>query len=408
MKKIGMFAMCMFAGLVASAQANVVKEAEHMIKASSPNYEEALKVLQPALTNPETEGLEMPWYLSGKANYGIYDNAYIQESLGTPLNNEQKLAAGKATLEGYHAYMKALENGQKLNEKGKPVGKKTKEILKTLGGSSAQLRNAGVFLYDAQDYPAAYDVWELYVNLPGNPALGKNAPAADPDDLLGQIVFYQALAKYFVSDYAKSLEKVQRARELGIENVNLYRVGMDAAGRLNDTITMLEFAQAGCDKFGNEDFSFIGQLINDKLATKNYTAGRELIERALTTTPDSNAVMRSQLYDALGYVYEQEEDMDKASENFQKAIDIDPSAAKPYFDLGRIIYNRAIKLDEEGSVTGSRNEEVVPDLIKAAELFEKAYSIDENSMNQIPGILYRLYYRLGPGYEDKTELWKNM
>ena len=118
--------------------------------------------------------------------------------------------------------------------------------------------------------------------------------------------------------------------------------------------------------------------------------------------------MRSQLYDALGYVYEQEEDMDKASENFQKAIDIDPSAAKPYFDLGRIIYNRAIKLDEEGSVTGSRNEEVVPDLIKAAELFEKAYSIDENSMNQIPGILYRLYYRLGPGYEDKTELWKNM
>ena len=28
MKKISMFAMCMFAGLVASAQANVVKEAE--------------------------------------------------------------------------------------------------------------------------------------------------------------------------------------------------------------------------------------------------------------------------------------------------------------------------------------------------------------------------------------------
>ena len=55
-----------------------------------------------------------------------------------------------------------------------------------------------------------------------------------------------------------------------------------------------------------------------------------------------------------------------------------------------------------------RKAKVDPLLLDAAKLFEKAYSIDSTNLNNIPSILYRLYYRLGAGYEEQAENWKNM
>ena len=44
-------------------------------------------------------------------------------------------------------------------------------------------------------------------------------------------------------------------------------------------------------------------------------------------------------------------------------------------------------------------------LQKAAEYFEKAYSLD-SSMPQLPATLYSIYYRLGVGFEDKAAYWE--
>ena len=46
-------------------------------------------------------------------------------------------------------------------------------------------------------------------------------------------------------------------------------------------------------------------------------------------------------------------------------------------------------------------------LLDAAKLFEKAYEIDSTNLTNIPSILYRLYYRLGAGYEEQAETWKD-
>ena len=45
-------------------------------------------------------------------------------------------------------------------------------------------------------------------------------------------------------------------------------------------------------------------------------------------------------------------------------------------------------------------------LLQAAELFEKAFNLDEDTMSNVPGILYRLYYSLGQGYEEQTKYWE--
>lgn len=406
MKKISLLGVCLLTGLSAMAQAYLVKDAEHMLKDSNPDYKKALETIKPALTNPETAETMMPWYLAGKANVGVYDEGLLQESLGNHMDNPKKLEVGHALVDAYNAYFKALHLDSVPDAKGKIKPKKSKEILKNMAGSYPQLRNAGIFLLQAQDYKGAYDAWELYVTLPENPVMGKSAPVADPDSAVGEIMYYQAASMLSVNEDQKALDKLRQAEAKGYTPVDVYTYAVEAARRLNDTTTMVEYAEKGYNKYGTEEISFIGQLINAKLASNDYAACYDYVNRAIEITPAENVSMLSQLYDIKGYILEQENKIAEAQDCFQKAVDLDPKNAKGYFDLGRIIYNKALKLDEESNNT--QTDAVKTQLLEAADLFKKAFELDEQGMSQIPNILYRLYYRLGAGYEQEADTWKLM
>ena len=135
MKKISILGVCLLTGLAAMAQVSLVKDVEHTLKGSSPDFQKGLNDVQPALTNSETAGTMMPWYLAGKAGFGLYDNLYVQESLGATLTPDQKKTAGHALVDGYNYYFKALHLDSVPNEKGKIKPKKSKEILKAMASN---------------------------------------------------------------------------------------------------------------------------------------------------------------------------------------------------------------------------------------------------------------------------------
>ena len=58
------------------------------------------------------------------------------------------------------------------------------------------------------------------------------------------------------------------------------------------------------------------------------------------------AAVKSQLYDILGVIYEQQDKSEAAIEAFDKAISIDATQGKNYYDKARVIYNQAVKIDE--------------------------------------------------------------
>ncbi|MDE7411462.1 MAG: hypothetical protein K2M94_05420 [Paramuribaculum sp.] len=408
MKKISLIGLSLMSGLFALAQADAVKHAEHIIKSSNPDFVQAKEVITPALTNPETAETMMPWYLAGKANIGIYEAGYMQESLGNPMDAAQKKVAGHALIDAFNQYYKAMHLDSIPNEKGKIKPKKSKEMIKELAGLYPQIRNAGIFLIQAQDYNGAYDAWEIYAQLPGDARLGKEAPTADPDTILGETCYYQGAAMLAAKDgdYKKALNKLEQAEAYGYAPIEVYVYATEAARLLNDSTTMLEYAQKGYDKFGTQEISFVGQIINSKLAKNDYDECYRLIDEAISNTPEGNAPIMSQLYTVKGNLLDQQEKYAEAEQCFDKSIQYDDKNAKAYFDKARMIYNAAVRLDEEAN--NAQSQEVKDQLLKAAEYFEKAYNLDEVNMTQIPNILYRLYYRLGAGYETQADVWKNM
>lgn len=405
MKKISILGVCLLTGISAMGQASLVKDVERQLKGSNPDNAKAMEAIQPALTNPETSNTMMPWYLAGKAGFGIYDDAFLQQSLGNELKGEQKVAAGKGLLDGYNYYIKALHLDSLPDEKGKVKPKKSKEIISQLVGAYPHFRNAGVFLFDNQKYDEAYDAWEVYVNLPNNPLLGNKAPKADPDTIVGQIIFYQGVAALSNNQSQKALDKMRQVIPTGFNNIYVYTYGTEAARRLGDTASMLEFAQNGYEKYGTEDVSLIGQLINAKLEARDYPAAFDLVSQAIEKTDPSNVSMISQLYDIRGVIYEQDGKIEAAINDFNKAIDVNPNAAKAYYDRGRMKFNSALEKADQSNDTIS--DEIKNQFLSAIEDFKKAYELDD-TMSQIPGNIYLAYYKLGAGYESDANLWKSL
>ncbi len=420
MKKISLLGLGLFTAMAATAQTNVVNDAKHMLDQAKPDYAAVQKTIQPALQDPSTANTAMPWYINGKAGFGIFDNAYMQEALGTQLSAAQKKAAGAGLLEGYNSYIKALPLDVEIDKKtGEPKldkktgkakpGKLVKEMVKTMKDNYISLKTGGIYLFDVQDYSGAYDVWEMYVNLPSSSVLGDDAPKAEADTLVGQIMYYQLLAALSSDRNAEALAKVPQIEKTGYKNIDVYVYGIEAARRLNDSIAQLDLAKRGYAQYGTQNVSFVGQLINEHLQHNDFDGCYKLVNEAIAATPDSMAAVKSQLYDILGVIYEQQDKSEAAIEAFDKAISIDATQGKNYYDKARVIYNQAVKIDESmvDAPESERKAKVDPLLLDAAKLFEKAYEIDSTNLTNIPSILYRLYYRLGAGYEEQAETWKD-
>lgn len=169
MKKIILLGIGLIAGMAAMAQESLVKDVEHQLKSSNPDYVKALKDIQPALTNPESANNVRTWMVAADAALGCYDNVFDAIALNQSPDNAYIIQGSKALVDVYNYLFQALKLDSIPDAKGKVKAKESKKILKRIADRYPQLRNAGAFLYDAQDYEDAYEAWELYVQLPQMP-----------------------------------------------------------------------------------------------------------------------------------------------------------------------------------------------------------------------------------------------
>lgn len=403
MKKISILAMCLATAAFGFAQTAVVKEAERAVKGTSPDHAKIREMIKPALTNAESKGDVLTWYVAGKNEFANYDDLFGRRALGQEVSGADM---GRSLIDGYNYYMTALPLDTVVNDKGKVKTKYSKDIVKTIAGHFVDFDNAARFLWEAKDFKGAYDAWDIYLNLPSNQSLGKDAPAAPHDTIQAELMYNQGLAAWQADDLLKALDALYRAKDHGYTKKHLYDYAISMAAQLQRNDTVYALAAEALPLYGKEDPKFIGLVINSYIEKKQYTEAQSMLEKAIADDPSN-----PQLYDVLGILYEsqkeesmskeQKADLDKkAMDSYKKAIDADPTFARAQYDYGRKIADKAFTINDESTNLSQaeynqvRDNQIFPLFREAVVYFEKAYELNPDEMGDALRYLRNLYYNL--------------
>ncbi len=391
MKKFTILGLSLMVGAAASAQLDIVKDVERTIKGDNVDYAAAKAALQPALTNDETKGLAQTWFVAGQIGFKHYDALYLQKQLGQPVDGKVE---GAALISGYENMMKALPLDSVVNEKGKVKTKYSKDIVNDIVGHYNDFYTAGFNCYNAGDYDGAYKVWDIWVNMPKNESLGKKAPQAPADTLVGQIIFNQGIILHEANDFSKSLAKLQEALKLGYTKKVTYDYAISAAVQTPNMEMVAKLSEEAYPVYGKEDPKYLQLMINYRIEKSQYEEAKKMLDEAIAANPDD-----AQLYNIMGILYEAQKDNDTALKYFRQSIEKDPKMAQGHYNIGRKVSEQAYAInDASGNLSQAEYENVyktkmVPLFNEAAKHLEEALRLDANIRDAIR-YLRNIYYNL--------------
>lgn len=393
MKKVSILGLCLVAGLSMSAQKSLMKEVESTVKSGNFDYPTVKAQIEEITTNPETKDDVKAWMLGGNAAYAHYDALFLKVQMGQEVDKKE---IGNAMIDGYEYMIKALPLDTVINEKGKVKAKESKKILKSIAENYSHYNNAGIFLWEAQDYAGAYKAWDIYVNLPEDPRMSVTGLKADADSIVAQIIFNQALAAWQINDLEKALVVFEKAYNKGYQKKNLFDYAIAVATQAKKNDVASEYAKKAYPMYGNEDPVYLQVIVNDYLEKKDFANAKDFLNGLLATNPNS-----AQYNDLMGVLLENEGNQDAALESYKKAVELDANLAIARFHMGNLMYNKAYAIDNEASSKPQaeyekiRKEQTEPLLREAAAQLEEAYKLDEQNMGDALKHLKNIYYILG-------------
>lgn len=386
MKKLSILAMCVAATFGASAQMDVVKEAEGKTKGMTPDYAQALEIIQPALTNDATKGLAQTWYVAGKAAFGNYDKMFANKTLGQDVDDK---TMGHSLIDGYTYMMTALPLDSVTDAKGKVKTKYSKDIVKAVTENFNNYNNAAILLWEAQDYDGAYQAWDIYLSLPNDARLGKNAPAAPADTIVSELTYNKGLAAWQAGNIPAARKDLAKALKLGYNKKNLYDYAISLAYQEGDEDAVYNLAKEALPLYGSEDTKYMQLIINNHISKKEYDKAKQMLNEAIAANPND-----SQYYLLLGLLATEQKDPVEAEANYTKAVEIDPNNANAQLFLGSTLCEKAYALADQSTTLSQAEYEKVysnqikPLFLQAIEHLEKAYAADPEGPTSSDALRY--------------------
>lgn len=396
MKKICVLTVGLLTAASMTAQVAVVKEAEKAFKSadSYAAYQKALQAITPAFSNPETDKDAQTYWIPGKAGFKLYDDLFAKKTFGQDVNI---IDMSNALLDGYNYGMKALDVDTVVDAKGKQKTKFSKDIVSQIASHANDFLNAGAAYWEAHDYKKAYEAFNDYLEIPANPRLGKNAPAALPDSTATQIMYNCALAAWQAEMLDKAAATFDALLEKGYDDANAYDYAYSVAYQMQDEPRKLRYSQQALDKFGTSDPKFLQRVVNSYIESKDFDKAKTMLNNAIAADPNNAAY-----YLSLGVLLEQQNDFKGAKEAYQKAVTIEPDGALNNLYFGRMLVQEYNDLDE-GAANMSQQEynkynyeTMRPIILEAVKYLEKAYQLD-NEQTDALRYLKNIYYVLNDG-----------
>ncbi len=402
MKKVVLSVVMLLVAGFAFAQEKAVKEAKKIANGVNPDFAQAEELINGALTNPETKDQAETWNVAGfiqkRRSEKEMESAYLRKPYDT-------LQVYKSALDMCKYYLKCDELAQIPNEKGKIKNKYRKNNAMAIKGERGNLINGGIQFFNEDKNKEALEYFGMYVSLPSQPMFAEDEELK-ADTLLPQIAYYASLAAMKLEDYASVLKYAPAAKddkEVGKFAMEFVSTALKAQG---DTAQWISSLQEGVQKYPEHPF-FFGNLIDYYSSNKKFDDAMAFADNMIAKDPANpfNVYVK-------GYLYHNMEDYDKALEYYKKTIELDPSYAEAYSNIGLIYCLKA--QDFSGKATSDVNDpkyqEDMATLKKfyeeAKPYYEKARELKPDQKDLWLNGLYRVYYNLqmGPEYEEIEKL----
>ena len=402
MRKVVFSVVLLLAASFTFAQEKAVKEAKKIANAVNPDFAQAEELINGALTNPETKDMAETWNVAGfiqkRRSEKEMESAYLRKPYDT-------LQVYKSALDMCKYYLKCDELAQIPNEKGKIKNKYRKNNAMAIKGERGNLINGGIQFFNEDKNKEALEYFGMYVSLPSQPMFAEDEELK-ADTLLPQIAYYASLAAMKLEDYASVLKYAPAAKddkEVGKFAMEFVSTALKAQG---DTAQWISSLQEGVQKYPEHPF-FFGNLIDYYSSNKKFDDAMAFADEMIAKDPANpfNVYVK-------GYLYHNMEDYDKALEYYKKTIELDPSYAEAYSNIGLIYCLKA--QDFSGKATSDVNDpkyqEDMATLKKfyeeAKPYYEKARELKPDQKDLWLNGLYRVYYNLqmGPEYEEIEKL----
>ena len=124
---------------------------------------------------------------------------------------------------------------------------------------------------------------------------------------------------------------------------------------------------------------------------EKYDEANKVIDQTIAENPNNEEYL-----DLKGVLLEQQNKIDEAIEYFKKAVDANPDYAKGNFDLGRMYFNKAVKVQEENPTLNSAQlkAKTEPFYRQALPYLEKCHALDKDN-SDCKRALSNIYYQMG-------------
>ncbi|HQF11747.1 MAG TPA: tetratricopeptide repeat protein, partial [Paludibacteraceae bacterium] len=337
MKKIILSFFLVLSFTFTYAQKSNVSKAKNKALMENPDFAGAREAIQAALNDSITKNDPNTWYVAGLIGYKENDYWYQKLILNQKYDADAK---GQAILESYNYFKKAAELDQLPDAKGKVKPKFLKDIktkIKEYYTLQPNLIGYGAYLYEKKDYEGALKVFETYLEIPTLPYLKDEIVI---DSTYYMIQYFAALSATNAGYHDKAISLYEDLKHKNYETLNVYELLADEYRTINDTIKYVETLKEGLEKFPSELW-FLQNLINHYIYSGKIQDALAYLNDAIKRDPNI-----AQYYFVKGNLEENLGNYDEAISAFNKAIELDPNLAEAYAGIGRLYYNKAIKMLE--------------------------------------------------------------
>lgn len=392
MKKLVIAVALGLATTTAFAQKTNVKSAE---KLATSNPAEARNVIKQALEHDETKADAQAWYVAGLVESEAFEADFKKLATGASVNSDAMYNALHAQLP---LWFKAVELDALPNEKGKVKPRYTAKIKETLKDQflrSVHINAAYTYLQQ-NEYGKSVPFLEDYLAIRKSALFQDDKQVSTPDTTLWDLTHLLAAVHYESKNYDKAIAVAEQGQDQPYKQSDLWQIRAASLLAKEDTTTALTVLQEGLSRFKGEAF-YLGNIVNVYARQGRTDDAITLLSKGIEENPnDLNYII------ALGGLYEQKEEFEKAGEIYARAVAIDAESFEANHNLGRAYYNQAVTL-LNAEVLDRLTETKAKDLLrKALPYLEAAY---KKEPAQVYYVLANVYGRLDQ--HEKAESVRN-